>query len=227
MPLWDALLSLAYPPRCPFCGALLPCRESGLPEPCPSCRGLPFAVPGAVPLRFLAPPPAAPFFYEGPVRQALERFKFKGRAFALPFAAYAAPAVRRAFPGAEFDFVTAVPLARREKRRRGYNQSALFGRALAEYLGLPYRETLAKPRDIPPQRTLPASLRPGNVAGAFTAKRPLRGAAVLLVDDIATTGATLAACAGALREAGAAKVLCAAAAVVPFRAGGPRPGQQL
>lgn len=227
MPVWDAVLALLYPPRCPFCGRPLPCRR-GLPEICPSCRGLPFAVPGAAALRFLGPPPAAPFFYEGPVRRALERFKFGGRAYALPFAAYAAPAVERAFPGAAADFVCAVPLTRRERRRRGYNQSALFGRALAKFLGLPYREALIKPRDIPPQRTLRAVQRRENVRGAFRARRPLHGETVLLADDIATTGATLSACAEALRTAGAGRVLCAAVAVAPFRGGkrAPEEGQQ-
>lgn len=217
-------LSLLFPPRCPFCGAALPHGEWGLPLPCPQCRALPFAqkgdLPGGENRGFAFERCAAPFRYEGAAREAIVRFKFRGRAFAPALAAYMAPAVRAQCAGVSFDFVTAVPLTRREVRRRGFNQSELLGRELARALGAPYCRTLRKPRDIPPQHTLRAPERRRNVRGAFEARAPLRGGTALLVDDVATTGATLEECAQALRRAGAARVLCAVAAVVP------RPGAE-
>jgi len=107
------------------------------------------------------------------------------------------------------DILVPVPLSPRRRRVRGYNQSALLARELARRLGLPVDDkTLARVRSTASQaETANAEARKLNVKGAFQCKGgALQGKEVLLLDDVATTGATLSACAQALRDAGAASV---------------------
>ena len=107
------------------------------------------------------------------------------------------------------DSITWVPLSRRRRRLRGYDQARLLAEELSRRRGLPCEELLRKRRNNPAQSSLggPAARR-ANVAGVYRAVSPeaIRGKRILLVDDIVTTGATLCECAGVLRHAGAAAV---------------------
>jgi len=99
-----------------------------------------------------------------------------------------------------------VPLSGLRRRTRGYNQAEALARALGRELGLPaWPGALERRRHTPPQaRSADMEERRRNVAGAFVCREPgVAGRRVLLVDDVTTTGATLAACALALKEAGA------------------------
>lgn len=105
--------------------------------------------------------------------------------------------------------VMPVPLFPKRRRKRGYNQSALLARALARETGLAYDGTsLVRTRDTISQTTLGRKGRLVNMTGAFVCARPqaVKGKIFLLVDDVATTGATLEGCAAALKAAGAKKV---------------------
>jgi ComF family protein len=104
--------------------------------------------------------------------------------------------------------VIPVPLSTKRKRRRGYNQMDLVADALAGLLGLPFKPgALFRVRDTRSQVGLAAEARHRNVESAFQANREaVEGSVILLVDDLFTTGATLAACAAALREAGSGEV---------------------
>lgn len=148
------------------------------------------------------------FVYEGPVREAVQALKYRGvAALAAPMASLMARYLREEPPGA--DFLVPVPLHSLRRRLRGYNQSELLARELSAGLGLPLAaRALARQRSTPPQaRAAGESERHANVAGAFEGRRAdVEGRKVLLVDDVMTTGATLDACALALREAGAARV---------------------
>ena len=100
-----------------------------------------------------------------------------------------------------FDAVVAVPMHVSKLRRRGYNQSELLARSLSRRIDVPFRgDLLTRIVDREPQSTLPRSARAGNVRGAFVASRAVAGLSLLLIDDIATTGETLRACARALRR---------------------------
>jgi ComF family protein len=104
--------------------------------------------------------------------------------------------------------IIAVPLASARARERGYNQSALLAARLSERWRVPdWSDTLERRRSTRTQTQLTPEARSRNVSGAFrapaAAERRLRGAHVVLVDDVLTTGATAIECAGALRAAGA------------------------
>jgi ComF family protein len=120
---------------------------------------------------------------------------------------------RARFDALHLDVIVPVPLHWRRRWQRGYNQSAELARGLASVLGLPCRaRCLCRVRDTPVQSFLSPDARRDNVRGAFLAARAahLRGAAVLLVDDVMTTGSTAHETSAALRRAGAARVVVAA-----------------
>ena len=147
--------------------------------------------------------------YKGPLVQAIVLLKFErieplGRWFAQRLKEVAGRERIAA------DIVVPVPLHRQRHRERGYNQAELVAKPLARKLGLPYRAVLltrTKPR--PDKHILSLEERWESVRGAF-ATRPgckVDNLRVLLVDDVMTTGATLDACAKALRGAGAKSVI--------------------
>ena len=106
---------------------------------------------------------------------------------------------------ASTELIVPVPLFAKRRRKRGYNQSELLARALAYHTGLAWTScALVRNRDTQSQTHLGRKARQTNMAGAFTCVQPqvVRGKIILLVDDVATTGATLEGCAAALREAG-------------------------
>jgi len=108
------------------------------------------------------------------------------------------------------ELISPVPLSIRRYRERGYNQSELIAKPIAEYLKISYSSACIKRiRDTHSQVGLNAEERKNNIVNAFEAdKETCGGRVILLIDDIATTGATLNECAAALKKAGAADVLC-------------------
>ena len=187
---WDSLPRLPAETCCPHCA--LPNHG----EPCRACR--------------LEPPPvstAAAFAsYERGTVGLVGAYKFRG------FDILAEPAGRRLAALAEerglddCDALVPIPSTRRRNRERGYDPAVLLARAAARVLGLPLSRLLARTRDTLPQSRLPAARRAANVRGAFAASARAAGRALLLVDDVVTTGATARAAAEALRRAGAKRV---------------------
>ena len=207
------LLDLFFPPKCPFCGKVL--DHAGI---CPACeKALPWTeegagvreLPGGVRC-------AAPLWYEGKVREGLLHFKFQGaRAAAGPLGELVARCAAERFSGA-FDVVTWVPVSRRRLRSRGYDQARLLAESACRLWEVRPEQLLQKITDNPAQSGLTEeAARRANVLGVYEAAEPerIQGCRILLVDDICTTGTTLAECARTLRDAGAADVMCVCAAL--------------
>lgn len=145
--------------------------------------------------------------YEGPVEYAVHRFKYEGwRRLAAPLAELIAQ--RLAVEGLAAHRVIPVPLHPARLRQRGYNQAELLARELRRRMMMPACDgELVRTRATPPQVGRDRLRRFENVKDAFGWRgMGLEGESILLVDDVATTGATLDACARALRAAGSGPV---------------------
>jgi ComF family protein len=144
------------------------------------------------------------------LRDVVQAIKYSGyRSLTKPLAALMRRRCADMLAGAHA--LVPVPLHSRRERERGFNQAS----ELAEGLGLPIVLALQRTRATAPQAELPASSRDANVRGAFEATRvcpALRALTVVLVDDVSTTGATLEACAGVLKDAGVTEVRAVTAA---------------
>jgi len=145
--------------------------------------------------------------YEGPIESAVHRFKYEGwRRLSGPLAQLIAE--RLAIEGLAARCVIAVPLHPARLHQRGYNQAELLARELRKRMTLDAPEgELVRTVPTPPQVGCDRLRRFDNVRGAFSWRGAgLEGDSILLVDDVATTGATLDACASALRAAGSGPV---------------------
>ena len=207
------LLDLLFPPRCALCGALV---DSSAVALCPKCeKGPPEREDNKVLLRGPYGKCAAALYYEDNAREAIHRLKFQGSLTPVPILAdYMARAAAEHLSG-QFDAVTFVPVSRKRLRKRGYDQARLLAHALAAHWDMEEIPTLVKIRHTKAQSTLQApEERRANVLGAYRAldSAPIAGKRLLLVDDVVTTGSTMAVCADTLRRSGAADVVCCAAA---------------
>jgi ComF family protein len=128
---------------------------------------------------------------------------------------------------AGFDRIVPVPLHWRRHLSRGYNQAERIARPLAGRLGIPCTPALSRRRATPPQSLLGKTDRLANLRKAFRVPRPerVRGLRILLVDDVATTGATLDAAASALKGAGAVAVTALVAGRTPLEPLARKPGE--
>ena len=228
------LIDLAFPPRCPLCGEGL-LAQTGLcaacwselvipAEPCCSLCQRPFSdgmAQGAVCAPCLAEAPrhdgiAAGTLYNDASRRLVLSFK-RGKRIALAPMMARLMAARMGPMVADVDaswLLVPVPLHRWRLWRRGFNQSALLARELARIKGMPVEvDALLRIKATPSLAGLGSKARAQALAGAIAVnpKRAehLRGASIMLVDDVLTSGATSHACVRALKRAGAARVAIA------------------
>jgi ComF family protein len=140
---------------------------------------------------------------DGPARELVHALKYGGwRPAAHPMAEVMARGLGQRLMGT--DILVPVPLGRARLRDRGYNQAAVLAAALGRLLGIEVADgALSRTRETRSQTSLGPAERWRNVRGAFASTRGLAGARVAVVDDVLTTGATLAACAAAVAAGGA------------------------
>lgn len=205
------VLDLLFPPKCMFCRKVL---ERGIGGSCPECRE-----------RLICQDPpkrgdwfsqcVSPLRYEGEVREALLRFKFRQRpGYATELGGILAQCIREELAG-EYDLISWVPVSPERRKQRGYDQAMLLSMAAALELGDVAVETLTKVAHNAAQSGMKsAEDRKKNVMDVYEAadSELIYEKRILLIDDIITTGATLDEASRTLLMAGAKQVVCAAVA---------------
>ena len=187
------LLSDITPPICPRCG-----RPQADAIPCSSCVSWQAKIDGI----------RSPFRFDGVMRQAIHQLKYHNlRALAVPLAKLLHDYLMNNPVPAEI--LVPVPIHRKRLRERGYNQSSLLARELGKLSNLSVMDDcLMRQRHTPTQvRTKSIDERRNNVTNAFACRdNRLQNKQVLLIDDVATSGTTLDACATAIKASGATSV---------------------
>jgi len=229
------LVDLLFPPACPICLRSLPvsapespfcalCSSAITPLPpgrCSRCA-LPFIATSSSSHLCADCCRKLPAFsavyaaglYAGALKRALQRFKYSGavdldRPLAKLLEIQIPPVVGN-------EVIVPVPLHLSRLRRRGYNQSLLLARVLAHNLRITLdHSSLRRVVDSHSQQGLDARQRARNLCNAFIGTRRLDGRSVLLVDDVMTTGATVAACTQVLYDVGVRRVNVAVIARAP------------
>ncbi|MDP2920092.1 MAG: ComF family protein [Dehalococcoidia bacterium] len=181
------------PPVCPECG--LPQSDGSL---CRNCQDWQADIDGI----------RSPFRFEGAIREAVHYLKYRNlRAIAPALACLMADYLEN--NPLNVEVLVPVPLHKQRLRLRGYNQSALLANELGKRSCLRVDETVLvrEKYALPQARTSSVAERRANVMGVFTCRgRGVNGKRVLLIDDVATSGATMNACASALKAGGAVVV---------------------
>ena len=162
----------------------------------------------------------SPFYYTGNIKTCIQNFKYKGFKRAADFlSAEMIKVLERDFADEEVDYITCVPVTRRRRRQRGYNQDELLLKEIAKAFNLKSApKLLIKTKNTPTQVNLKMNERKSNLKGAFRAndKFHLENKTILLCDDVKTTGSTLDECSKTLKKAGAKRVICVTCALNEF-----------
>ncbi|MEG2015875.1 MAG: ComF family protein [Oscillospiraceae bacterium] len=226
MELINRLISILYPKRCAYCGTIIKpeeqvCEECTKDLPrinAPYCQYCGYAKNKCKcnKKKRAYSEVIAPFYYEGAVKKAIKRMKFSDKPYiAEVFSKEMSKCLSKRCEEKIFDIITCVPMSKKDVRNRGYNQSELLVRGL-KVKGNPIIDTelIVKLYNVPPQHSLDATQRQGNVLGIFDIAqgKDVKEKTILLCDDVKTTGATANECASVLLSAGAKEVclLCAA-----------------
>jgi ComF family protein len=209
-PVVDALIRFFYPGACPACQA--ESDENGLCGVC--ARTVPLASGLTAPEALGARPALVACRYTGVVRDLVLRLKFAREVHpATALGDILGAALVDSGFARDADSVVPMPLSRRRMRERGFNQAERIAAVVARRLGLPVLERLlVRPVHRPPQADLGQKERARNVSGVFRGGDGAFGRAILLVDDVITTGHTMAEAAATLEAAGARRLLLCAVA---------------
>lgn len=205
---------LVFSNRCRLCTEVIPINETL----CNNCKPEKHRIPQEelsrrIMIKRSFDRHTCPFYYEGCIRTGIHRFKYDGyRRCSEFFGEEMIKVIERDFEDEEPDFITCVPMTKKKKRERQYNQCDYLVKHISKAFG--YKLTpdiLIKTKDTPSQVSLSGKERLSNLKGAFRVnkKYDIKGCTILLCDDVMTTGSTLEECSKALKKAGAEKVICA------------------
>lgn len=198
------LVSVIFPERCPYCRDVIKPCEIG----CEACLtsmpqkiyrklvGGRYRVISALP-------------YKDIYKAAILRVKFGNKKqYAYQLAKLMASKFSEEYASSDFDVITFVPLHNETLKERGFNQSELLARHLSEFTGIPCEALLKKTKKNKPQHNVTADKKEKNVKGVYRAtdKTLISGKKILIIDDIVTTGFTLAECAKTLDKNGAEEI---------------------
>ena len=204
------LLHILFPSRCPLCQQPLAwegcrCWEKNslfLPPSQQEQKESPIFFGKCTTVR-------AVVWYKGKAKEAIRQLKFRHRP---DLASGMGDMMARLVLPRSFDLVTFVPMTRKSRKQRGYNQAQLLAREVAFICALPCYSLLEKTGENPSQHTLGRTERLTNAKGLYRAAHleKIKGQRILLIDDVITTGSTLASCAEELQKAGAKEIGCLA-----------------
>ena len=208
--LGTSLLDLVFPPTCVHCGRV----DTTWCEACQAeLEHVPLSIiEGDLDLVDAAIGTA---WHTGILQHAVQALKYhNARTLAQPLAKRLnVGIIQQAWP---IDTLIPVPLHSLRLQNRGYNQAKLIAEALSAQAGIPVVDALQRERNTPTQVGLNRTERLTNVEGAFVATVPSNTKTALIIDDVRTTGATLTACAKALKNAGVPNVYAATITVAEF-----------
>lgn len=226
--LFDKLKIVLFPKRCAICGNVIEFDKSI----CADCADLPVihapicmkcgcSKDNCICKKKRRKPEykavIAPFYYEDSVKQGVLNFKMNEMPkLADSYAGYISDVIKRYYELIDFDFITYIPMTKRDKINRGYNQAELLAEKIAEECGIPLKHALVKKRKNKMQKRQHAADRYVNMYNVFDIREgtDLTDSRVLLIDDVKTTGATLSSAALTLKAYGAKEVYCAVFAIV-------------
>lgn len=200
------LFCFIFPEHCPYCGVIVKSEAIA----CDRCMEKIDALQKPIIRGAHGYKVASSFVYDGYARRMILRLKFHDRIQYVPqIAVILGKDIRRVYPDADFDVVTAVPMHPKDLKNRGYNQSELLAKELAKRMIIPYAELLDKIKHTKKQQRCSYQERKTNLRGAFkvTDKSLIEGRRILIVDDIVTTGETLGACCKTINKA-KPQILC-------------------
>jgi len=210
---WELLLNLFFPLQCVICGKLLAADNKD--RVCVECWSKIVYFNRPIEIRLSLEMIWSVAVYDGVLKELIHQFKYKNKKYLThPLGKLLVGFAEKYLKEEEFDFIVPIPLEKPRQKKRGYNQAELLAQVLGEGLNrLVLSNLVERRKKTRPQFGLNKDERFGNLSGAFEISRPgkdilptIAGKAVLLIDDLATTGATLDECAKALKRAGVGEV---------------------
>ena len=207
----DTLLDWLYPPRCSFCHKITEGEKI-----CSGCASrLPYTADNARQTRISHINAAvSPLYYKDSVRDSVIRYKFhSATAYSEVYGQLISKCIDENHINC--DIITYVPLSRRRRWLRGYNQAELIALEISKISNIPVHELLKKTKHNPAQSgTGSPDKRKANVKGVYKAVNAqlIEGKSILIIDDVITTGATVSECARMLKEQGSGEVFAASLA---------------
>lgn len=210
---WELLLNFFFPLQCVSCGRLLAADNKG--RVCGDCWSRIIYLNRPIDVRLSLEEIWSVAVYDGVLRELIHQFKYKEKKYlANPLGKLLVDFVEEYLEEEGFDYIIPIPLEKARQKKRGYNQAELLARVLGEAVNKPILTNLVKRRKkTKPQFGLNKEERFENLSGAFKISKSgkedvptITGMTVLLLDDLATTGATLDECAKALKRAGVSEV---------------------